>query len=52
MTGYQKTIVDCRCGQRIIGEDEDDLVEKALAHLVEKHPGRAYSREQILFMAV
>jgi predicted small metal-binding protein len=32
-------------------KDEDELVEKAQAHLREAHPGRTYTREQILFMA-
>ena len=34
-------------------DDEDDLVEKAFAHLREKHPDLAdeYQREHILFMA-
>ena len=48
-----KTHLDCPCGEHIEGEDEDDLVEKALAHLREKHPDLAdvYDREHILFMA-
>jgi predicted small metal-binding protein len=41
----------CPCGEFIEGADEDDLVEKAQAHLREAHPGRTYTREQILFMA-
>ena len=32
-------------------ENEDDLVEKAQAHLSEEHPGRDYDRDAILFMA-
>ena len=41
------------CGTVIRGDDEDDLVEKAFAHLREKHPNMAddYEREHILFMA-
>jgi hypothetical protein len=48
-----KTILRCPCGAVIEGKDEDDLVEKATAHLAEKHPERAadYQREHILFMA-
>ncbi|MBX6390734.1 MAG: DUF1059 domain-containing protein [Frankia sp.] len=46
-----KTTLDCPCGTRIIGVDEDDLVEKAQAHLAEKHPDLEYSREEILFVA-
>jgi hypothetical protein len=46
-----KTMLDCPCGERIVGVDEDDLVAKVQAHLAEAHPGREYTREQILFMA-
>jgi hypothetical protein len=37
----------------IVGTDENDLVEKAKAHLAEKHPDLVdhYEREHILFMA-
>jgi hypothetical protein len=47
----RKTMLDCPCGERIIGASEDELVERALAHLAAEHPGRLYTREQILFMA-
>ena len=46
-----KTHLNCPCGEAITGEDEDDLVEKAQAHLSEVHPGREYDRDAILFMA-
>jgi hypothetical protein len=48
-----KTRLDCPCGERIEGENEDDLVAKAQQHLKEKHPELAgtYEREHILFMA-
>lgn len=48
-----KTHLQCPCGEMIEGKDEDDLVEKAEAHLADKHPDLAghYTREQILFMA-
>jgi hypothetical protein len=48
-----KTRLACPCGEMIRGDDEDDLVEKAFAHLREKHPDLAdeYQREHILFMA-
>jgi predicted small metal-binding protein len=48
-----KTTLPCPCGEIIRGTDEDDLVEKAFAHLREKHPDMAdeYQREHILFMA-
>jgi predicted small metal-binding protein len=47
-----KTMLTCPCGEVIEGKDEDDLVQKALAHLRERHPDLEYTREQILFMAV
>lgn len=43
--------MNCPCGVFIEADDEDSLVEAARAHLEEKHPGRDYSREQILFFA-
>jgi hypothetical protein len=46
-----KTMLMCPCGELIEGKDEDDLVDKARAHLRDKHPGHEYTREQILFMA-
>ena len=41
----------CPCGEHIQGTSEDDLVEKAQAHLAEKHPDMQYERHHILFMA-
>lgn len=46
-----KTTLACPCGTTITGTDEDDLVEKAQAHLAEAHPGREYDRDAILTMA-
>ena len=46
-----KTHLNCPCGEAITGNDEDDLVDKAQAHLAEAHPGREYDRDSILFMA-
>jgi hypothetical protein len=42
----------CPCGTFIREDDEDDLVEKVQEHLAAEHPGREYSREEILFMAM
>ena len=42
----------CPCDVTIRGADDDELVEKVQAHLAEVHPGREYSREEILFMAL
>jgi len=51
--GVLKTTLRCPCGELIQGRDEDDLVEKAMTHLRDKHPdlADAYEREHILFMA-
>jgi predicted small metal-binding protein len=46
-----KTCLTCPCGEQIVGDNEDDLVEKVKQHLAENHPGHEYSREQILSMA-
>ena len=45
------TNLNCPCGEAIRGQDEDELVELALAHLAAAHPGMEYEREHILFMA-
>lgn len=47
-----KTKLVCPCGTVVRGEDEDDLVEKAHQHLAERHPGRHYSREEILAISL
>ncbi|UQX10394.1 DUF1059 domain-containing protein [Candidatus Mycobacterium methanotrophicum] len=46
-----KTLLNCLCGEAIVGKDEDDLVELAQAHLASVHPGLEYDRDTILFMA-
>lgn len=46
-----KTRLTCPCGELIRGDDEDALVANVQQHLAEKHGGRSYSREEILFMA-
>lgn len=42
----------CPCDLTLRGETDDDLVEKVQEHLAAEHPGREYSREEILFMAI
>jgi hypothetical protein len=45
--------IDCVCGQVVEGQDDDELWEKAQAHLAADHPdlvGRV-SREDILAQA-
>ena len=46
-------VLDCPCGLTLEGESEDDIVERAFAHLGEAHPTMAdtYERHHILFMA-
>lgn len=45
------TSLRCPCGERITAENDDELVEKAQAHLTAEHPGREYSRDEILTLA-
>jgi hypothetical protein len=51
MTDIQKTRLHGPCGEFLQGEYEDDLVQKAQAHLRDRHPDLEYDRDQILFMA-
>lgn len=48
-----KIRLQCPCGELIVAESEDELVEKANAHLAQEHPKLAgtYTRDQILVMA-
>jgi predicted small metal-binding protein len=48
-----KTWLQCPCGETIKGANEEELVERALAHLRDAHPDLAneYGRDHILFMA-
>ena len=50
-SGPVKTRIQCPCGETIVGQDEDSLVELTNAHLNEQHDGRTYDREMILMMA-
>jgi hypothetical protein len=45
--------LQCPCGERLDGRDEDDLVAAAERHLVSEHPDLAgvYTREQILALS-
>jgi len=47
-------VLQCPCGERLVGATEDDIVEVSFAHLGEQHPDLAdtYERHHILFMAV
>ena len=45
--------IDCPCGEKVGGEDDDQLVANAEEHMREKHPeiaGRK-SREEVLATA-
>ena len=46
-------ILDCPCGLTLEGVSEDEIVERAFAHLRDAHPTMAdtYERHHILFMA-
>jgi predicted small metal-binding protein len=46
-------LVNCECGQVVRGDDDDDLVRKVEAHVVEHHPALVgkMTREDILAMA-
>ncbi|MGH2473485.1 MAG: DUF1059 domain-containing protein [Candidatus Limnocylindria bacterium] len=47
-------LIDCKEGHasiKIRGENDDELVRNAEAHLKQFHPGMNLSREQILGMA-
>ena len=46
-----KTRLDCPCGARFDGTDEDDLVAKVQQHLADSHPDLDYDRDDILFLA-
>jgi predicted small metal-binding protein len=46
-----KTTLDCPCGVRIQGKDEDELVLNVQEHLKQAHPDLEYSRDEILFFA-
>jgi hypothetical protein len=48
---HVKTRIQCPCGETIVGQDEDQLVELTNAHLQEQHDGRTYDRDMILMMA-
>ncbi|GAA4075389.1 hypothetical protein GCM10023066_55080 [Nocardioides kongjuensis] len=42
----------CPCDTTLRADTDDELVEKVQEHLAAEHPGREYSREEILFMAM
>ena len=46
-----KTRLNCPCGEYRTAPDEDELVRLVQEHLAAAHPGREYTREDILFMA-
>jgi predicted small metal-binding protein len=42
----------CPCGVLIEAQDDDELVSRAREHLAVAHPGREYTRDEILFLAM
>ena len=48
---FEKTMLDCPCGTRIVARDQQDLLSQARQHLQAAHPTLEYSDEQILFVA-
>lgn len=44
-------LLDCPCGERLVGADDDAIVAIAEAHLAAAHPGLDYTREEILAIA-
>src|SRR6476660_6164386 len=46
-----KTHLNCPCGEVVVGADEDQLVTNVREHLTKIHPGREYSRDEILIMS-
>ncbi len=47
----RRMVLDCPCGQRLVGFGEDDMVAVARQHLEEAHPHLDYSRDEILALA-
>ena len=41
----------CPCGAKVEGRDDDELVTLTQEHLAAEHPGREYSRDEILMLA-
>ena len=46
-------LLQCPCGEEITARDDDEMVERAQAHLAQAHPHLVgeYGPEHILFMA-
>ncbi|GAB3348017.1 hypothetical protein [Amycolatopsis echigonensis] len=42
----------CPCGEYIQASDSSALITRVRAHLAASHPGREYSDDEILFMAI
>ncbi len=49
----KKIRMTCPCGETIVADDEDELVENANRHLEDRHPELVgvYTREHILALA-
>lgn len=44
-------VVYCQCGDKIRGQDDDELVANVQKHAREVHNGMVIDREQVLAMA-
>ena len=46
-------LLECPCGAELYGDTEDEIVERAFAHLRERHPDMAdtYERHHVLFLS-
>jgi predicted small metal-binding protein len=46
-------VVQCPCGEELVADDDDQIVDAVNTHLEDSHPEMAgkYNREQILSMA-
>lgn len=53
MASNKQIRLTCPCGEMIVADSEDELVQLANEHLEREHPQMAgeYTRDQILFMA-
>jgi predicted small metal-binding protein len=49
----KKIRLQCPCGELLVADSEDELVDLANAHLEKEHPEMAgsYTRDQILVMS-
>jgi predicted small metal-binding protein len=46
-------LINCECGQVVRGEEDEELIENAMSHIEQNHPGLVgkISREDLLAMS-